>query len=350
MASLLFGGIAGALKVSDVIGATVSVDGESLSLRTVTVADERGLAEKYDSFFPKTLPDGVERRLRKRGVLGFVRIHRNLAQWWEDAEELMEPRATGDLTEFAGGLSLFFGGRNFRDEVLPELGETITLAFHNQSYKDVGATPSPAIPGIAAIFELKNADEFGRAFKVAFNTIIGIINVDRMQKDKDSSTMLVQPKLIGKTECYTVDMGLRKDKSGKPGIEYNFTPSLAVVGDRVVMSSSYELLGLLVEELGEKESAKKAGSKTSVAKRARDRLVIDAAGVRSIVGANRDFFASQNMVKKGIGIDEARAEIDTILEIVDFLRDLELLSYRKADAVHMDLRLRFAGTKTASVR
>ena len=56
------------------------------------------------------------------------------------------------------------------------------------------------------------------------------------------------------------------------------------------------------------------------------------------------------MVKKGIGIDEARAEIDTILEIVDFLRDLELLSYRKADAVHMDLRLRFAGTKTASVR
>jgi len=349
LASLLFGGFFGALRASDVIGAAVDVEKDGLALRLVTVPDDRGLEDRYDAFFPRVLSSDVEKRLRARGVLGFIAVQRDLVKWWERAGELLEARASGDLTEFAGNMSLFFGGKSFQDEVLPELGETITLVARNQTYPEAGRKPTPTIPGIAAIFELRNAGAFGRSFKVAFNTIVGIINVDRMQKKKDAPTMLVAPRLVGGTECYTVDMGLPPSADEVPGIEYNFTPSLALVGDRVVLSSSFELLSVLVEEL-EGVTKRAPATTTATAVAGKDRVLIDGASALAIATDNRDFFASKNMVEKGISLDAARAEIDAILEVGALLRDLDLRSFRKGDELHLDLRLRLArgaeGSKT----
>jgi hypothetical protein len=347
--SFLLGGLSEALRVSEAISLAIDVEDNGVTVRVLSVADGRGIDAKYDAFFPKKLPDDLKSRLRSRGILGFVEVHRDLAKWWERGEDFLEPRAAGDLTEFAGNLSLFFGGKSFEDEVLTELGETITFVAMNQSYKQAGAKPSPTIPGMAALFDLRDAKKFGRSFKVAFNTIVGIINVNRMQQEKDAATMLIEPKLVGKTECYTVDMGLAPSGDKVPGIEYNFTPSMAIAGNRVILSSSFELLEVLVDELA--KSVDSPTGKTVVAKPTKDRIFIDATAAYSIVADNRDFFASTNMVKKGIDLDEARGEIDAILEIVSFLRDFELVSFRSNEKVHLNLRLRLnPDRKAASVK
>ena len=342
--SLLLGGLSGALRVSEAASLSIDVEKAGVIVRVASVPDGRGIDERYDAFFPVKMSSGLRSRLRARGVLGLVQLHRDLGRWWERAEELLEPRAVGDLTEFAGNMSIFFGGKSFQDEVLPELGETITFVAMNQSYEQLGVRPSPTVPALAVMFDLRNARAFGRSLKVAFNTIIGFINIGLMQQEKDAPTMLILPKLVGKTECYTVDMGLAPAGEKLPGIEYNFTPSLAIVGSRVILSSSYELLEVLVSELEKDGDSKQSGDsrkgKTVVAKPARDRVLVDASAVHWIVSENRDFLASNNMVEKGIDLQEARGEIDSILELVSFLRDLEIVSFRSGEKVHLNFHLR----------
>jgi hypothetical protein len=359
---LLFGGFAGALRQSEAIVVSLALDGDGAALRAAAIAAAGALDAKFDAFFPQVVPSAVEERLRERGVLGFITVHRDLAKFWERGEELLEPRAAGSLSEFASNLSLFFG-KSFEDEVLPGVGDRMLFVAHNQSYAAAGGKPVPAIPGLAIVFELDDAAGLSRAAEVAFNSVVGIINIDRMQKKKEAPSMLVRPVTVGSTACYTVDLGLAPAPSTGRGIEYNFTPSLAIVGRRLVLSSSFELLEFLVAELERagKEEAPAAGAAAAPTEPARDRIVFDARAARQAIADNAEFFAAQNMIKKGITREKAREEIDALLDLAGFLREVEVLSYRDADGATLRLEVRVrlahdtgadakpaAGVKTAS--
>ena len=229
---------------------------------------------------------------------------------------------------------MFFGGLNFQDEVLPQLGETISLVFKNPLVQEGASSPSPLIPGGALIIELKDAKKFGRPFIVAFNSLVSILNITRMQQDSNAPSMLVRPEKVGKVDCYRVDLGLPANPKN-PGIEYNFSPSLAVTGNRVILGSTFDLVKILVEE-SEKAGA---GGKTVAPSYARDRIYIDGRALRSIMGTNVDFLAAQQVVSKGISLEDAKKELAIIGEILSFTRDLELKSFREEEAVRMKLRL-----------
>ncbi len=337
LASILLSGILGSLHASDLLTVSLDVEKDGLRLEIESADGDRGLDEKYGSFFPSTASSDLRSRLRKRGVLGYVELHRDFAQWWADSEKLLETQAHGGLAQFAQIMSLVFGGKDFQEDILPAIGDTVTLVVRHQSYAELDKAPQPAIPGLAAMLELDTAGEFGRQLEGAIQFVIGWVNIDRAQK-KNLPPVRVKKKAIGDVEVSTVDLGLAAASADQPGIEHNFTPSFAVVGRRVVLSSSFELTRILVEEL-EKEPAT---PKTAVAKPARDRIVLDAQQIVKIVEQNLEFLASQNMASKGLTLDESRGEIGVGLELAALLRDLQILSYRSDDRMHVQARLRLA--------
>lgn len=344
LGSLLVGGWAGALGASELLTASLELNGGNLKLDLSSVLSAKGQDEsywkKYQSFFPEALPDGVISRLEERGVLGVVQLRRNLAQWWENREALLVPKAAGGLIEFANTMSIFFGGRNFQDEVLPELGSTITLVARNQEYSNLREKPQPAIPGFAAVFELKSAKEFGDSMVAAFYTVVGIINADMAQKKKEGGmAMIPKPMKVADVDMHAVSLTGPKDV--KPGMLHNFTPSLAIVGSRVILSSSAELTKILVEELPRetpKDAAKKTAATGSV--KGRDALFIDGQAAHAILAQNRESLVADSMLKKGSGREEADRELDSILEALKYVRGLSLESGLEGNAVHWKLELR----------
>ena len=332
--SLLVSGFSGALRNCKLLSATVDSGWSGINLGITLHADDRGFDEKYAPFFPKTPQSDFQPNIHKRGLLGSIRLSRNVYEWWENSEAFLEPQAAGSLAQFSAALSMFFGGLNFQDEVLPQLGETISLVFKNPLVQEGASSPSPLIPGGALIIELKDARKFGRPFIVAFNSLVSILNITRMQQDSNAPSMLVRPEKVGKVDCYRVDLGLPENPEN-PGIEYNFTPSLAVTGNRVIIGSTFDLVKLLVEE-SEKTGA---SGKTAVPSYAKDRICIDGRALAFILGANRDFLAAQQVVSKGVSLDEAKKELAAIGELLSFTRDLELESFREEEAVHLKLRL-----------
>ena len=332
--SLLLSGFSGALRNCKLLSATLDSSWSGIDLGITLHADDRGFDEKYAPFFPKTPRSDFHQNIQKRGLLGSIRLSRDISEWWENSAAFLEPQAAGSLAQFSAALSMFFGGLNFQDEVLPQLGETISLVFRNPPKNEGRPSPSPSIPGGALIIELKDAKKFGRPFIVAFNSLVSILNITRMQQDANAPSMLVRPEKVGKVDCYRVDLGLPENPEN-PGIEYNFTPSLAVTGNRVILGSTFDLVKALVEE-SEKTGA---SGKTVVPSYARDRIYIDGRALASILGANLDFLAAQQVVNKGVSLDEAKKELAVIGELLSFTRDLEIESFREEEAARLKLRL-----------
>ena len=79
--------------------------------------------------------------------------------------------------------------------------------------------------------------KFGKTVVAAFYSLIAIINLDQAQKKKKGGmAMIPKPEKVGDVDLHTVSLNL-PETGGKPGIGYNFTPSMAVVGSQVILSS-----------------------------------------------------------------------------------------------------------------
>ena len=334
VASLLLSGILGALRGCELMTISLDSSWSGLDLGVVLHPDDRGIAEKYSPFFPKTARNEFQSNVRKRGVLGTISLSRDFYKWWESSEDFLEAQATGGLAQFSAGLSMIFGGLNFQDEVLPQIGKTISLVVKNQEIEEGKPSPNPAIPGGALVLELKDAKKYGRPFIVGFNSLVSIINITRMQQDANAPSMLVRPEKVAGVDCYTVDLGLPVD-ARKPGIEYNFSPSLAITGNKVIIGSTFDIVKILVEE----SERTRAGGQTAVSAFARDQVYIDGKSIHSILGRNLDFLAAQQVVEKGVGLAKARNDLVNIREALSFIRDLKFESFREEDAVRMKLRL-----------
>lgn len=334
VASLLLSGIMGALRGCELMTLSLDTSWSGLDLGLVLHPDDRGIAEKYSPFFPQTAASKFESNIRKRGLLGMISLSRDFHKWWESSEEFLTSQATGSLAQFSAALSMFIGGLNFQDELLPQIGKTMSLVFRSQEVEKGKPSPSPAIPGGAIVLELKDAKKYGRPFIVAFNSLVGVINITRMQQDSNAPSMLVKPEKVAGVDCYKVDLGLPADAE-KPGIEYNFSPSLAITGNRLILGSTFDIVKVLVEE----SEKIKAGGATAVNNYAKDQLYIDGKSARSIFSKNLEFLAAQQVVQKGVSLSAAKAELSFIGDLLSYIRGLEFESYRQKDAVRMDLHL-----------
>ncbi len=112
---------------------------------------------------------------------------------------------------------------------------------------------------------------------------------------------------------------------------FNFRPSLARVGEFLILSSTDGLTNDLIDAL--KDSSKPlAGTNTIVS--------ADGVALASILNANRASLVSQNMVEKGHTQEQAEGEIDFLTTIVKHLGRATLTGDTHKDRPRFSLELK----------
>jgi hypothetical protein len=335
-----------ALRRSSLLSIALRRESDGPSLDVSAEIDEPAFRRDLAAFFPPVGSSTLWDAIARRGTLGVYQIHRDLDKVWSAAEQFVDSKGIGELRQASVVLSIVFG-RAFEEEVLPELLPTMTLVTESQKYAELGKRPMPAIPGFALIFEMKDPDRFGRSLRSAFQSIVGIINADRASKKKDGGMLLVEPKTVGKETIYAVTQVDARTVGEQPGIEFNFTPALAIVGKHVVLSSSVELCESLVGDLASVTAEAPASDTTVREVTGSDRLRIDAPRLRTVFEENLDALIAQQMLEKGKSRAEAESELRAILAVFDWVRDLELESGLDDGALRLRLDLGLAGAKAA---
>ena len=337
--SLIGGGWLGALQASELIAVSLSAAGEELRLSLATVLGERAKDEnywkKFRSFFPDAGAGGeVGRRFEGRGILGMIQLRRDFSDWWANGDSLLLPRGLDEMFQFSQGMSMIFGGRSFKDDVLSQLSPIMTIIARNQEY--AGEKPHPSYPGFAAILEMKNPKETGDAFEAAFQTVAGFVNSDRTQKGKEPISL--KKETAGGVQMQVMSL---PEKGEEAGVAENVSPSLAVVGRHVIISSTRGLARMLAEEA--QKPAEGAGAPV-----AQDSLMVNAEALRAILGDNLDLVVADNMRTKGHTKEQAEAEIKTVLDVLGIFKDLRVSSGKTGDTVELKLLLRVRGSTGAA--
>ncbi len=246
---------------------------------------------------------------------------RDLPAFFRDRRELLIEDAERGFAEFDSGLAVFFGGRVLSEEVIPELCEDYLFVGARQTFEGRNVPPKARFPAGAWIFRMKNADRWNGELVAAFNTLIGVINADRGQK-KQTPLLFFSESYRG-TTIYGARFLPDDDRPTDLG-RYNFSPALARVGDRFILSTADELLRDVVDQLvdGAVETLP-PGTLTFLRAQGEPTL--------QILTDNRDALIAQSMLDKGKSLEQATLELDVLLDIVREVAGIDLWSRISGD-------------------
>ena len=331
LASLLFSGWLETLRVSDLLTLKLTHEGGKLGLTVRSNGSKEPARSARSIFFPTegAAADSAElKRLESEGIVGLIHVRRDIAQWWQKREDFMNAGAAGGLLEANNFLSIFFGGVSFQDEVLPELERGITIVSRQLGYEGLKTKPQPQLPGFAVIFRLRDAAKFTQRLTSAFYQLMSLINLEVGKNQRMTPFSFTSEKVDG-VNLAIADLNAPDGAPEKLGIEYNFSPSVAVVGSRAILSSNKELTRKLVKVFDGKPSSKTVrGSDENQV----DLVKIRAPGLKKLLIANREFFANLMVLNEGISPEEADGRLNAIGELID-LFDGICLKTKFADRV-----------------
>jgi hypothetical protein len=139
-------------------------------------ADPRAIARSREFYFGPEGNGAAPALLRPQESLLTLSTYRDLASLWRHAPDLFDERVNAKMAEAESGLATFFGGRNFRDEILGNLQPGLQLAVARQQFPQAGVTPAIKLPAVAAVFRMKQPEETTRV-QITFQSLIGFVNI-----------------------------------------------------------------------------------------------------------------------------------------------------------------------------
>jgi hypothetical protein len=311
MSVLLMAGMKQALKQSKWLGLGLRIDGESLALdafmdgKTGTTAAEAGFA---------TPPAG-------KGALPLLEVPRQLAgmSFYRDlnafysAKDQLFPERTSGIIFFENMMGIFFSGRDLNGEVFAETRPEVRFVMAEQKYDPAVGTPDMKLPAFALVIPSKHPEEFARVVEEAWQKGVGLISVTRGQQAEPG---LIIDRVTHADVKFTVAnnaAGKSDDKAHLPS-RFNFSASMARVGDTFVLSSTEGLTRDLIDAL-------KKTSATAKPLVGTDTLVrVDGTQLGSILTANRETLIERNMVEKGNTRPGAEGQINTFTGLAKLAR------------------------------
>ncbi|MBN2292388.1 MAG: hypothetical protein JXM70_08185 [Pirellulales bacterium] len=313
LATLLFGGVTEALQDSNWLALGLGIKGNTLSLHATVdgkTDDPNGAA----SFaFPDMLDKGALPNLVVPRRIAAMSIWRDLRAFYAAKDDFF-PERTSALIFFENMMGIFFSGRDLTEDVLAETHPQVRIVVAEQTFAH--GTPPTKLPAFAAVFQLRNPEKFALVAEEAWQKAIGLINFTRGQQAQ-AGMIIRQPTHNGTT--YTMAYFLPGEKDAEMQIYHNFRPSLATIGNSLILSSTDELAEDLIDSLKKQRNLppKALPSTNSV-------VELDTTALASILAANRDILIRNNIVEKGNTPQKATFEIDLLLTIIQNLGRMNL--------------------------
>ncbi|MCX6911446.1 MAG: hypothetical protein NTY01_25845 [Verrucomicrobia bacterium] len=346
LVALLFAGIAESVGASNwlAIGLRVQETEDCLALQVVT--DGAKLDAKGPAAFalPAKREEGALPNLSVPRQIAALSLYRDLRRFYGAKDQLFPERTSG-LIFFENMMGIFFSGRDMTDDVFAQARPAIRLVVANQQYDPAVGTPSPQIPAFALVLQMRNPAQVREVMEEAWQKSIGLASFTRGQKAEPG---FVIDRPVHWTTKYSVARfsatGV-KDRS-KLDTRFNFSPSLAMPGNYLILSSTEQLACDLIDAVGRE-------AKQPPAPLAQIHSLLEAKGdrVAAALLANRENMVRQNMLKSG-GSDGDAGGIDALITFTEFVEQLRLTFSAESglNQAKLELKFKWPGQKVAEAR
>jgi hypothetical protein len=171
-------------------------------------------------------------------------------------------------------------------------------------------------------------EEFSQQLKVAFQSFIGLVNLDTA-KNKAPPLELGSESVDGVTVSTSHFVPPKGSEDAKQPVHYrqNFTPSVAIVDNTFILSSSLGLTRDLIKAI------------RTPAKPSDATLLVEADGPElvKLLELNRNRLVMQNMLNRGENKTQAEDGVSTLFQLLRYFGHGRLTAQDGPDAVHLTL-------------
>lgn len=330
LGELLVGGILSNLQKTPHATASLHASKQGLSLELKAPHADAWVPETRRHYF------GTDGRapapLQAKDTVLSISAYRDLSEMWLRSGDLFNEQMNDKLAEADSNLSTLFSGKDFGEDILGVVAPGVQLVVTRQLFQPNDPQPAIKLPAFAAVFQLKDPEVMRGDLRRTFQSLVGFLNVigamnGQPQLDMDSERQ-GEKQII--TTRYVPEKGadLKRLK-----INYNFSPSVAFVGDRFVVASTDKLVRELASQ-AEVVAGDPQIPNTVVA--------TNFSVLKEILDDNRGQLVAQNMLKEGHSKQEAEQQIDILLTILGFFKDANLQLNVADEAIQLKLDLRVA--------
>lgn len=314
VAEVMFGGILANLKHTPYITATVSLSSSGARLQ-LTSPHQLDWQPPREYFFGEGKLAAAPPLLEVENRLFAISAHRDLSQMWLRSGDLLTDQANDGIAKADTQLTTFFSGRDFAEDILGALESDVQIVGNAQDFTDIMPQPATKLPAFAIQFRMKTPDETMPEFRRVFQSFIGFLNVVGAMEGQPQLDLGMEA--IGNAKLFTATYVAMQDKreSTDAPINFNFSPSIAFAGDRVIFSSTIPLARELATQL--------VNGSDDDANRPNTAGLLDASTLKQILDGNRSQLVANNMLEKGHGKQAADAEIGLLLELVNMFKGMK---------------------------
>lgn len=277
--------------------------------------------------------------------------YRDLGQWWLNKESLFTDAVIANLVQADSQLSTVFGGLDFGGEVLGafEPGVQILVSSRPGSNLDPSAEPTAGslqIPGFAIVGQLREPRQTTRRFKVAFQSLMGFVNLGLAQAGLPQYDVDTRTTPQG---CECVSRIWVEDDSDVQSPVYSFSPSLLITDGRMVLGSDAAWVQTLAntpptptsKPAAEATPGTKladqptADTETTAAFVLNTHLDLDWQIVVQLLKLNRETLVAQNMIENGNSRLDAGRDVDNLLQALGLVSRFDFRMETTDDQMRM---------------
>lgn len=310
----LAGGIRQTLTHCRQVQANLNLEDDHIKLSVSSPFEAEWIDESRSYYFGDMAEGKAPVPLQPENIVLNVVSYRDLGGLWMSKDDLFPDNVLAELAQADSNLSTVFGGVDFGADILGAVDPGFQIVVVEQEFEgEGGSVPKIQLPAAAAVFTLKDPEKVQRRLKIAYQSLIGFVNIGLGQNGQPQLEMDMEK--IGSASLVSASY-LIDDDFADGQLTYNFSPSVSFVNDRFIFASTRELAAEL-SQLAEAET-------TTNEDRRNTQLTLTAEVLASILQRNREQLVVQNMLEEGNDRDTAEGNIDLILSVVRFVDSLDI--------------------------
>lgn len=302
------------------LSASAHLDADRIALEVIA----RGIAEGPAEML---LPTSAKARMKEAPSLprehpresARALFYRDVAGVFRQRGELFPSHELPSFGKAITDLSILFGGLDLEDDILPGLSPWVRVLARPVDF-DPAALPEIPLPAVAILVDVAEAERVGQRLVGAFQTAIGLANIDSTQKGR-------KPLVLGLEAGEGVQISYATFPAPAEGdgvdLEYNLVPACCMVKQTFVLGTHRALVRELALEI--------AGGAAGVRAPGDEYVHLDGSALARMVADNSEALVVQAMLDKGKSEEQARKEMEGLQAALQLVKDIELRSERAAD-------------------
>lgn len=337
-AQLVFGAQLAALGQAEALELRLEWSAEALHLAVEGVAVDWGAARALAPNSDRPLPAPLE----LQGGLVSALVYRDVATLFRERAELFEARTASGFAKGIADMALFFGGADISEEILPHISPWLRVVSLEPDF-GAGLEPEIPLPAAGLVLELEEAERLAPRLSAAFQSLLGILNVERAQQGGEP--LVLELELLGKETMTWAHFPAPAPEDGVD-LRHNLAPACVRSGRHFVLASHRDLARRVVELLAREPAAPSAVVDT--AQRSREELRLLGSALLQALEHNRATLVSRAQLVEGKTKERAEQDWRAVVAAVGLVDSLTVSVASSAPKrVELGLRLAFSSDQEA---